>query len=465
MLEGTLDGFTLPDIFQLLAFTRKSGCLTVDGDTGTGRVYFREGQVYFSAASTGSLALGKRLIGAGLLSVEQLEAALDAQRSGRGDGKGLRLGRILVEQGAIDDETLTTFVQEQIQDAVFDLMRWNDGQFHFQSDGDDATVDEDIQLSVSVENLVMEGSRRLDEWDSVQRKIPSMDAVVTMAAVPDSHGVEVSLKPEEWRLLTLVDGRRTIAELVDLYGQGEFQTAKVLYGMVSTGLLEVQGADGEREPGVSSLLRQRAILAALEADLAATPDEVDDEPVDAPGDTAPNDAVADDPAVDEAVADEVVADEVDEAVEADEADEVDEADEDHTIGSRSALQAAAEELASTGSFVDDAADGSEDVEDEAEVFSFTVPDETMDLFDEQPAEPAADGWGTDEDDEPGGAWADDPSDEVAEGESSSVEDTSAEVIEDDRLFAAETSQEPVLTTDPDLDSDLVQRLLDGVRGL
>ena len=410
MLDGTLDGFTLPDIFQLLAFTKKTGCLTVDGDAGTGRVYFRDGQVYFAAANTGTLALGKRLIGAGVLHVDQLESALHAQREDRRRGGDLRLGQILRDAGAIDEETLTTFVREQIQDAVFDLMRWHDGSFHFTTDGPAATIDEDIQLAVSVENLVMEGSRRLEEWDSVQRKVPSTSSVVSMAPVPDRHGVEVSLSPEEWRLLTLVDGRRTVGELVDLYGQGEFQTAKVLYGMVSTGLLEVPSDEGETDAAAWSLLRQRELLDALEASLA----ETDDLPASA-------DAAED---VDEVaeVADDAVPDAPVDASAPEERDAVDPAE------GRTALQVAAQELAWTAD---------EPLDDD--VYEPGVSD----YRDEGPA--------------PYIASDDGVSDVIGE----------IDEINDDRLFAPtdDEAAAPVLTTDPDLDTDLVQRLLDGVRGL
>ena len=63
----------------------------------------------------------------------------------------------------------------------------------------------------------MEGSRRLEEWDAVNKKIPSLSAVVAMAPLPGDSGVEVNLKPEEWRLLTLIDGRRTVRDLVDAF--------------------------------------------------------------------------------------------------------------------------------------------------------------------------------------------------------------------------------------------------------
>jgi hypothetical protein len=263
VLEGTLESFTLPDIFQLLSLTKKTGCLRLDHGAQQGRVYFEDGQVYYAMSSSGRLALGRRLVGAGLLDTSQLRAALAEQAQLREDGRGLRIGRILVEAGVISADTLETFVREQVQDAVFDLMRWSDGSFSFDTTSPDAKVTEPIQLAVSVENLIMEGSRRLEEWEQVRRKVPSLHAIVAMAPMP-GDGVEVSLEPAEWRLLTVVDGRRTVGDLVDIFGQGEFQTCKVLYGMVGAGLLEVRDPGAEGPHSVAAILEQHELLDRLE---------------------------------------------------------------------------------------------------------------------------------------------------------------------------------------------------------
>lgn len=274
MLEGTLDSFTLPDVFQLLSLTKKSGCLRLHRDEERGRVYFRDGQVYYALSSSGRLALGRRLAGAGLVTTPQLQAALESQERVREHGEGLRLGRILVQEGVIDEDTLETFVREQIQDAVFDLMRWTSGAFSFDAASENAQIDEPVQLTASVENLIMEGSRRIEEWAQIRRKIPSLESVVDMAPTPGDKGVEVNLKPEEWRLLTVVDGRRTVQDLVELFGQGEFHTCRVLYGLEGAGLLEIRDPAVQGPSSIAELLAQQDLLRALEADLDVMADEL-----------------------------------------------------------------------------------------------------------------------------------------------------------------------------------------------
>ena len=90
-------------------------------------------------------------------------------------------------------------------------MRWDEGEFDFEAMPE--VADEDIGLSVSIENVIMEGSRRLEEWTRIKKKIPSMDVVFKMATAPGEGTFEISLKPIEWNLLLLVDGTRSVAEL------------------------------------------------------------------------------------------------------------------------------------------------------------------------------------------------------------------------------------------------------------
>ena len=99
--------------------------------------------------------------------------------------------------------------------------------------------DEDIGLSVSIENIVMEGSRRLEEWNRIKKKIPSMEIVFKMATAPGEGTFEISLKPVEWNLLLLVDGTRSVAELASDTNRTDFEVSRVLYGLFSAGLLEV----------------------------------------------------------------------------------------------------------------------------------------------------------------------------------------------------------------------------------
>lgn len=238
-LSGNLRDFNLPDVFQLVSFSRKTGVLNIVREDGVaGAIYFKDGEVFFATSNWNRDPLGLRLVKARQVSQKQLEQALKLQVEAGEDAP--RLGQLLIDEGFISEKTLEAFVQEQIQDTIFDLMRWDEGQFDFKPV--DMPSEEDIGLTVSIENIIMEGSRRLEEWNRIKKKIPSTDLVFKMATAPGEGTFEISLKPSEWRLITMIDGTLDIEQLAAAVAMNDFDVCRILYGMYSAGLLEaVQG--------------------------------------------------------------------------------------------------------------------------------------------------------------------------------------------------------------------------------
>ena len=278
MLKGTLDDFTLPDMFRLMSFAKKTGRLDVDRRAGHGSVFFREGEVYYAESSLTKIPLGQKLLRAGAITESQLNKALDTNAE-----SGERVGEILLTTGVVDGEQLEAALRAQIEDAVFDLLRWDLGEFSWEPS---AAVDPEVGIMVSVENLIMEASRRLDELEVITRKIPSGLTVLKMADKPPEGAVEINITPEEWRILVLVDGVRTVTQIGEVVGLDEFDAMRTLYGLVSAGLIEVDStAVPEPDGGSDSTAASEQVEApAYEDDAVANATE---------GVAPDNDAVAD----------------------------------------------------------------------------------------------------------------------------------------------------------------------------
>ncbi len=232
-LKGSLKDFSLPDLFQLLNFGKKNGTLNLTRDQARGYICFRNGEVFFATTNWKRQSLGMKLLSAGIITRAQLEEALELQKT---SARGQRLGQLLIRLGYITKEELEVFVEEQIQDAVFEMLRWTDGEFEFQPGV--VFPEEDIGLSISTEELIMEGSRRLDEWNRIEKKIPHLDVVFKMTSMQGREAAHISLTPEEWMVLTHVDGEKTVRQIVELTGMSTLHTCKILYGLISSGLLE-----------------------------------------------------------------------------------------------------------------------------------------------------------------------------------------------------------------------------------
>ncbi|HET6498239.1 MAG TPA: DUF4388 domain-containing protein [Coriobacteriia bacterium] len=242
-LEGNLKDFSLADVFRLLSTGRKTGTLFLAQADVEGRVCFRKGRIFFASSNYSHGSLGSRLVEAEVITEKQLRQALGLQKIQKKDRAARRLGQILVVEGYLDANVLEGFIQEQMNDTLFDLFRWEDGTVRFEAG--EICEEEDIGISVSVENVIMEATRRLETWHRIREKIPSLETRFVMAAGPGEKSIEIHLKPREWMLLCHLHGGRSVKELSALTGYNDFETAKVLYGMSAAGLIEVEGEPEE----------------------------------------------------------------------------------------------------------------------------------------------------------------------------------------------------------------------------
>ena len=199
------------------------------------------------------------MLQAGIVTKAQVDESLELQRT---TARGQRLGQLLIRLGYLTKDKLEVFVQEQIQDAVFELLRWTEGEFEFQPGV--VFPEEDIGLSISTEELIMEGSRRLDEWNRIEKKIPDLDVVFKMKSPQERVATQISLTPEEWMVLTFVDGERTVKDIVDLTAMGTLQTCKIVYGLIASGLLENVSPDSSNVKVEQELERMAEELMQLD---------------------------------------------------------------------------------------------------------------------------------------------------------------------------------------------------------
>lgn len=210
METGDLEDLSAADVLHHFADRSATGCLRLrHGDTEA-QIWFRGGLVYTASAPAARARLGDRLVGAALITEDQLATILAYQQD---LPERRRIGELLLERGLIDRETLRTFVHEQIADSVAVTLGWPSGHRQLE---DGREVPEDAPLDVNVENLLMEGVRRLQQWEVIRSRIGSADAVVDF--IPSASETQLALTPDEWSMLTRIDGASSIAEIAEEAG-------------------------------------------------------------------------------------------------------------------------------------------------------------------------------------------------------------------------------------------------------
>jgi Domain of unknown function (DUF4388)/MarR family len=234
MLRGTLDDFSLPEVLRMLASSKKSGTLHVSRRAGSGRVVFRDGDVIYAETELSNSRLGEKLVQMGKISPVQLRKSLDVQAT-----TGDRLGRILLVSEATTKDDLQEAVRSQIEDAAYELMCWEVGDFSWEPGIPEET---DIDMSLNVEDLIMNVSSRLEQRDRMQLQIQSPAAVPKLVAHPPEGPGEINITPAQWRVLVLVDGTKTVGAIADAAGLSDVDAVKTLHALVAAGLVEVDDA-------------------------------------------------------------------------------------------------------------------------------------------------------------------------------------------------------------------------------
>lgn len=250
MLAGSLREFRLADVFQLLTLSKKSGTLRIRHGEAEGRIEFALGDVAFAVTDARRSPLAARLLAAGVIDEEQLRRIVAAQAEG-----GTQVVAVAVE-GNDDPATVLELVREHVLDAVCSLMRLEDADFSF-----DATSETEVDPDrvTPTGRLVQQTDARLAKWSQIVASLPSPSSVLGLTSHPRES---LLVTAELWTLVSLIDGRRTVAEICDLAGLGEFATSRALAQLVNDGVLET--ARDAASTTLGRLAAQRDVLRQLE---------------------------------------------------------------------------------------------------------------------------------------------------------------------------------------------------------
>ncbi len=253
-LKGTLRDFSLADIFQLIGIQKKTGVLTLKNDKEVVTVSFAEGNVVSADSLHRHLEdrLGAVLVKSGRITEAQLQEALKVQKNTL-----KRMGNILVENGFIDAAGLHDALQIQISQMIYRLFRWRDGEYNF-SQEERVEYDSEHVTPMSAESILMEGARILDEWPMIEKGIKSFSTIyrranLEIAAAPagpagnkDEAARGVTLNEQERLVHGLVDGKRSVQEIVERSTFGEFDTCRILYDLISRQIIEEVKSTGPK---------------------------------------------------------------------------------------------------------------------------------------------------------------------------------------------------------------------------
>lgn len=242
ILEGDLSRFEVPDLLTFLNMGRRTGALVLEQPEQETKMFFREGRPVFATTTKSALRLGSMLVKTGRVSQDHLGRLLDRHRSGT-----FRLGQVLLSEKLVSEKELASVLKVQVSEVIFDTFEWTSGCFSFFDHvTPPATA---VTLEMDLQNLIMEGVRRIDERGRLQEAFPDLDVVAEAVSNPERVKQSVTFTPEEWQVFFLVDGRRSLREICHLVGNpDETATLQILHNLMLAKFITVIAAAPSEEP-------------------------------------------------------------------------------------------------------------------------------------------------------------------------------------------------------------------------
>jgi len=240
-IKGSLVEASLPEVIQLLAYSLKSGCLSVTDGKNLGNIFLKEGKIIYATILRRKARLGDSMLGKQLFQQDILRRALAIQK----EKKGKRLGEILVGMGAVSQTVLEKELQEQIEEAIHIMLTWDEGYFNFEVDLLPSLAEHTIVLSS--QDLLLGSARLMQDWHKIEERLPPSDTVL----VARENMQDFDLTEQEQKILSLANGVNSVDEVIKESGLDYHEACKAVYVLLVAGVVEKpkQPLEKERGPG------------------------------------------------------------------------------------------------------------------------------------------------------------------------------------------------------------------------
>lgn len=233
-LKGNLRDFSTTQLLNLINLARKTGTLSIQTESEAAQMSFREGKLIYAymGSDNGKNHLAQILQNSGKLSAEQAQV-IQSHAEGKSDKE---IGHLLVTARRVTQNDIIQSVRQSVLDTVYKLFTWGEGIFRF--DANRLPNSGYITIPIDLESVIMEGSRRLKEWEILQEELPDLDVALRFTDRPDARLRNINLTVEEWRVVSFVNPRNSIRQIAKANNLSDFEIRRIVYGMLQAGLVE-----------------------------------------------------------------------------------------------------------------------------------------------------------------------------------------------------------------------------------
>lgn len=252
-LKGNLRDFSSAQLLNLIHLAHKTGVLTVEGNDGNINVYFRDGKLAYAQNGRHNSSLVTILYNSKKLNTAQ--HSLIKERAHNMTDK--ELGLILINANYVTKQDILTSIQKYLLLIINQLFIHREGNFRFENDI--LPPNDKITLKLNLENIILEGSRRMREWEHLREEIPSLDMCLKFADRPSSNIRNINLTTEEWKVVSYINPKNSMRQIASATRLSDFEIRHVVFSLLQAGIVEIIRPEGERliTPTQSPTLIQR----------------------------------------------------------------------------------------------------------------------------------------------------------------------------------------------------------------
>lgn len=241
-LKGNLRDFSIGQLLNLINVAQKSGTLIIDGPSEHIWVSFREGKLAYARDGHEDSSLASILYRGKKITAGQYRAI--KERAGVMSDK--ELGLLLINANYISQLDILASLQSYFISVVNRLFTWVEGLFRFEINL--MPPDDKIMVRINLENIIIEGSRRMREWEQLQDEIPSLEMALKFTDRPSTHLRNVNLSVEEWRVVSYINPKNTIRQIAKTTAKSDLDIRRIAYGLMQAGLVELVRPVGVATP-------------------------------------------------------------------------------------------------------------------------------------------------------------------------------------------------------------------------
>jgi hypothetical protein len=244
-LKGNLRDFSVTQLLNLINVAQKTGTLVVEGPSEQIWVSFREGKLAYARNGHEDGSLAAVLYQSKKITAAQFRAI--RERAGAMSDK--ELGLLLINANYISQQDILASLQAYFVNVVNRLFTWVEGIFRFENNL--MPPEDKITVRISLENIIIEGSRRMREWEQLQDEIPSLDMALKFTDRPGANLRNVNLSVEEWRIVSYINPKNTIRQIAKTTNKSDLDIRRIVYGLMQAGLVELVRPAGIPAPAVT----------------------------------------------------------------------------------------------------------------------------------------------------------------------------------------------------------------------